>query len=75
MEPIPEVLRLLQRQAEIQNSLRRSSANRVIEERELYLIRNRLAKFPAAVQAITLTAADLQRSVESLTVRDVEGRC
>jgi hypothetical protein len=75
MEPIPEVLRLLQRQAEIQNSLRRSSANRVIEERELYLIRNRLAKFPAAVQAITLTAANLQRSVESLTVRDVEGRC
>lgn len=75
MEPIPEVLRLLQRQAEIQSSLRRSSANRVIDERELYLIKNRLARFPAAVQAITLTAADLQRSVESLTVRDIQGRC
>jgi hypothetical protein len=75
MEPIPEVLRLLQRQAEIQSSLRRSSANRVIDERELYLIKNRLAQFPAAVQAITLTAADLQRSVESLTVRDIQGRC
>lgn len=74
MEPIPEVLRLLQRQAEIQTRLRRSSANRVLAERALYLIRNRLAKFPAAVQAITLTAADLHRSVESLTVRDVEGR-
>ena len=42
MEPITEDLQLLKRQAEIQNGLRRSSANWVIEERELYLIRQRL---------------------------------
>ena len=75
MEPINEALQLLKRQAAIQHSLRRDSTTRVIEERELYLIRNRLAQFPAAVQAIALTAADLHRPIENLSVRDVEQRC
>jgi len=72
MESIAEVLRLLKRQAEIQQGLRRNSTTRVIEERELYLIRNRLAQFPAAVQAIALTAAELHRPVEYLSARDVQ---
>jgi hypothetical protein len=72
---IDEVLRLLKRQAEIQQGLRRDSTTRVIEERELYLIRNRLALFPAAVQAIALTAAELHRPVDTLSVRDVEAHC
>ena len=72
MEPITEALHLLKRQAEIQNSLRRSSDTRVTEERELYLIRSRLAQFPAAVQAIGIAAAELHRPVDTLTVRDVE---
>jgi len=75
MEPISEALQLLKRQAEIQQGLRRNSTTRVIEERELYLIRNRLAQFPAAVQAIALTAAELHRPIENLSVRDVEQRC
>jgi len=75
MESIAEVLRLLKRQAEIQQGLRRDSTTRVIEERELYLIRNHLAHFPAAVQAIALTAAELHRPIENLSVRDVEQRC
>jgi hypothetical protein len=75
MESIAEVLRLLKRQAEIQQGLRPNSTTRVLEERELYLIRNRLARFPATVQAIALTASELHRPIDNLSVRDVEQRC
>jgi len=75
MESIAEVLRLLKRQAEIQQGLRPNSSTRVIEERELFLIRNRLARFPATVQAVALTAAELHRPIEYLTARDVQPHC
>ena len=74
MEPITEALELLKRQAAIQNALRRSNANRVIDERELYLIRQRLARYPAALQAIAFAADELHRPVDTLSARDVE-RC
>ena len=74
MEPITEALQLLKRQSEIQNNLRRSRENPLLAERELYLIRQRLARYSAAVQAIGLAAADLHRPVDTLSVRDVE-RC
>jgi len=35
----------------------------------------RLRCAPAAVQAIALTAAELHRPVEHLSIRDVEKRC
>ena len=72
LEPITEVLQLLRRQSAIQRALRRSSNNRVLAERELYLIRQRLARYPAACQAIAHAAAELHRPVETLSVRDVE---
>lgn len=72
MEPITEALRLLQRQAEIQNALRRARGSSVLDERELYLIRNRLAQYPAALQAIALTASELHRPADTLSARDVE---
>lgn len=72
MDTINEVLRLLKRQAEIQNDLRRARGSRVLEERELFLIRNRLAHFPATVQAVTLTAAELHRPVDALRAADVQ---
>ena len=75
MEPITEALELLKRQAAIQNALRRSNANRVIDERELYLIRQRLARYPAALQAIAFAADELHRPVDTLSVRDVERLC
>jgi hypothetical protein len=74
MEPISEALQLLKRQAEIQSGLRRSGHNPMLAERELYLIRSKLTRYPAAVQAITLTAAELHRPVDTLSVRDVETR-
>jgi len=75
MEPITEALRLLKRQAEIQNNLRRSRENPLLAERELYLIRQRLARYPAALQAIAFAAAELHRPVDTLSIRDVEKRC
>ncbi len=75
MEPITEALRLLRRQAEIQQDLRRSRGDRVLAERELFLIRQRLARYPAALQAIAFTAAELHRPADTLSVRDVEQRC
>ncbi|MCJ7453702.1 MAG: hypothetical protein MUO39_14715 [Steroidobacteraceae bacterium] len=74
LQLIPETLRLLRRQAEIRDALRHSSANRVLGERDLFLIRRLLARHPAAVQAITLTASELHRPVESLQTSDVEQR-
>ena len=74
MEPIGEALQLLKRQAEIQHSLRRDSTTRVIDERELYLIRQRLTRYPAALQAIAFAAAELHRPVDTLSIRDVEKR-
>jgi hypothetical protein len=75
MEIIAEALRLLKRQAAIQNDVRRARGSRVLEERELYLIRNKLAQYPAAVQAITLAASELHRPVDALSLRDVERCC
>lgn len=71
MEPISEALQLLKRQAEIQQGLRRSRDNPMLAERELYLIRNKLAQFPAAVQTIGIAAAELHRPVDTLSARDV----
>jgi hypothetical protein len=75
MEPISTALDLLRRQARIQEALRQRRGNRVLAERELYLIRQQLARYPAAVQAIALTAAELHRPIELVSVREVEKRC
>jgi len=72
-DSIVEALRLLKRQAQIRDDLRVRRGCYIVAEREL-LIRNRLAQFPPAVQAITLTAAELQRPVDTLSLRDVATR-
>ena len=72
MEPISEALQLLKRQAAIQHSLRRDSSTRVIEERELYLIRQRLTRYPEALQAIVFAAGELHRPADTLSVREVQ---
>jgi hypothetical protein len=74
-DTITQALDLLRRQARIQEALRQHRGNRVLAERELYLIRQRLAYYPAAVQAIALTAAELHRPIELVSVREVEKRC
>jgi hypothetical protein len=72
MEPVTEALALLHRQAVIEDAMRRPGGIRVNEERDLYALRSRLQKYPAAVQAILDAANRLHRPIDSLTVRDVE---
>ncbi len=50
MEQVVETLNLLKRQARIQDTLRHSDSNRVLAERELYLIQKRLTRYPATLQ-------------------------
>ena len=74
MDPLNEALRLLKRQAQLQQALRRSNPNRMLDERELFLIRRQLTRYPAAVQAITLAAAELHCPIELVRASDVEAR-
>ena len=52
MEPLHEALRLIKRQRELEAAMRRPGGIRVTEERELFQLRDALAQFPAAVNAI-----------------------
>jgi hypothetical protein len=72
MEPLSEALRLLRRQSELEDAMRRPGGIRVVEEREIYELRARLQRFPAAVRAILEASSRLHRPVETLSPRDVE---
>ena len=72
MEPLSEALRLLRRQSELEDAMRRPGGIRVVEEREIYAVRERLKHYPAAVRAILDAASRLHRPVETLTPREVE---
>ena len=75
MEPIGEALQLLKRQAEIQHALRRDSTTRVIEERELYLIRQRLTRYPRHCKRSPSPPQNSTDPWSTLSIRDVEKRC
>ncbi|HTT03914.1 MAG TPA: hypothetical protein VMF64_01395 [Steroidobacteraceae bacterium] len=47
----PDLQRLLARQSEIQRAMRCPGGIRIIEERELYAIREQLKRFPTALQS------------------------
>ncbi len=72
MEPLHEALRLIKRQTELENAMRRPGGIRVTEERELYQLRSALTRFPAAVTAIMETAARMRRPVDTICAEDVE---
>lgn len=72
MEPLSEALRLLQRQAELEARMRKPGGIRVNEERELFQLRARLEKYPAAVGAVLEAAHRLHRPVDALSIKDVE---
>ena len=67
-----EALRLLRRQSELQDAMRRPGGIRVAEEREIYALRDQLKHYPAAVRAILDAASWLHRPVETLSARDIE---
>jgi hypothetical protein len=72
MEPLSEALRLLQRQAELEARMRNPGGIRMNEERELFELRARLEKYPAAVGAVLEAAHRLHRPVDALSIKDVE---
>jgi hypothetical protein len=72
MEPLTTALRLLRRQSELEEAMRRPGGIRVTEERELFAIRERLEDFPAAVRAIAELARARRQSLDQIRVEDVE---
>jgi hypothetical protein len=72
MEPLHEALRLIKRQAELENAMRRPGGIRVTEERELHQLRGALARFPAAVTAIMEAASRMRRPVDTICAEDVD---
>jgi len=71
MEPINEALELLKRQAAIEYGLRQPGGIRITEEWELYTLRERLQRYPQAVNAILQTARNLNRPIDALRAQDV----
>jgi hypothetical protein len=49
MESLHEALRLIKRQAELENAMRRPGGIRVTEERELHQLRDALTALPSLV--------------------------
>ncbi|MGA2779321.1 MAG: hypothetical protein ABSF94_17335 [Steroidobacteraceae bacterium] len=71
MESITEALELLKRQAILEHRMRQAGGIRVIEERELYAVRERVQHYPQAVAAILAMASDLHRPVDTLSTADL----
>jgi hypothetical protein len=71
MEPLTEALTLMKRQTELETRLRQPGGIRVTEEREIYALRLSLQRYPEAVKAILHVAANLHRTVDTLSVDDV----
>ena len=71
MDTIHQALELLKRQAELESGLRQPGGLRVTSERELYTLRERLQRYPEAVNAILQRARNLNRPVDALTANDL----
>jgi hypothetical protein len=70
--PLHEALRLIKRQTELENAMRRPGGIRVTEERELFQLRHALTQYPAAVTAIIDAAARTRRPLDTISIGDVE---
>ena len=71
MDNIQQALELLKRQAELESGLRQPGGLRVTSERELYALRERLQRYPEAVNAILQRARNLNRPVDALSATDL----
>jgi hypothetical protein len=72
MEPLHEALRLIKRQTELENAMRRPGGIRVTEERELFQLRHALTQYPAALTAIIEAAARMRRPVDTISAEDID---
>jgi hypothetical protein len=72
MEPLHEALRLIKRQTELENAMRRPGGIWVTEERELFQLRHALTQYPAALTAIVEAAARMKRPIDTISETDIE---
>ena len=72
MEPISEALDLLRRREELESAPQSPAGIPVAEDRELYILRARLSRYPRATEAVLEAARSLNRAVAELSVKDVE---
>jgi hypothetical protein len=72
MHPLDETLRLLKRQAQLEEAIRRPGGIRILEERELVLLRSELEKVPIEVATIKDTAAKLRKAVNAMSPEDLQ---
>ena len=72
MNTITEALALMQRQAELEATLKESGAVHVTEERELLALHRRLGRIPEATQAVMQASHALRRSVATISPEEVE---
>jgi hypothetical protein len=72
MEPLHEALRLIKRQTELENAMRRPGGIRVTEEREHFQLRHALTQYPAAVTAIVEAASRMRRPIDTISLDDIE---
>jgi hypothetical protein len=72
MEPVSESLRLLKRQADIERRRRQPGRISILDERELFAVRARLADFPGAVRVIAELIGARRHSLDQVRVENVE---
>ena len=72
MEPLHEALRLIKRQTELENAMRRPGGILVTEERELFHLRHALTQYPVAITAIVEAAARMRRPVDTISAADID---
>jgi dipeptidyl aminopeptidase/acylaminoacyl peptidase len=72
VEPRREALRLIKRHTEMQNVMCHPGGIRVTEERELFQLRDALARYLAAVNAIMETASRNHRPLDTISIENVE---
>jgi hypothetical protein len=72
MHSLDETLRLLKRQSQLEKAIRRPGGIRIIEERELVLLRSALEKVPIEVATIMDTAAKMRKPLDNMSPEDLE---
>ncbi len=65
MKSVNELLRLFMRQAELERAMRQPGGARVTQERELQVVRRRLAEFPEDMRRSNATADPLKVAAEA----------
>jgi hypothetical protein len=72
MQTVEEALTLMRRQAALEAAMKQPGGIRIIEERELHIVRHRLTEFPDATRFVLEAARALRRSIVELSASDID---